>query len=85
MLRTIVLAAVFAAAATLSGCANGWPHVHHEKSSEAANCGQTGTRIPRSGCANVPPAQSMSGEDIDRGMGYPVPNTITPIPTRGPH
>jgi len=83
MIRTIMIATLLAA--VTAGCANGWPHVRHEKSSTMSNCGYTGTRIPRSGCDSAPPTQGMSGEDIDRGMAYPVPSAITPLPTKGPH
>jgi hypothetical protein len=55
--------------ALVAGCANGWPSAHHSKPTSAQvahTCKTSASRIVRSDCSTITPANQVTGDDWDQ-------------------
>jgi hypothetical protein len=66
------------ASALASGCANGWPRVHHHQTANV-DCVPTGSKIGRSDCTISQPTTSTGGGDMDANQQQGMGNVVAPV------
>lgn len=73
-----------ALSALVSGCANGWPRVHHHHQVVNTECTPTGSKIARTDCLISQPTTSTSQGDLDQQGQQGMGSVQTPAASQGP-